>query len=854
MYPKVNLDRMEMPIRILLVGSDDRFRDRTATHLADENGSFRVKTVDSATEGYEEFSEGGVDCILAEYELEDSDGLDFLRTVREEDAAVPFILLTDRGSEAVASEAISEGVTDYMGKETSPEQLDLLARRVENYVSQYRATREAELTNRRLEELTESTTDCLWMFDRDWEELLFISGYEEVWERPTERIEDDPQDFLKGVHPDDRDYVERGMDRLSAGQPVELEYRIIKGDGSQGWVWAKGHPVTDDAGTVVRVVGFTRDITERKRRERHLEAISNNTFTFTGLMDPDGTVREANDTFLSFAGLERADVVGEYVWETALFRGNAHVRDRVREAVRTARSGGIFEDELTLTDRGDPVVLDLSVRPVRDDGGTVTTLVLEARDVTLQTERERELRASQRRFEAMFNDPNILVALLGQHGCVRDVNRTALEYVDADMAAIAGEKFWNTPWFAGNERAGERIREWMDRARSGEYVEFELDHTDAVGEPLIVEGIFRPVTDEDGRVTSFLISGRDVTDRKQRERELEVRTTAINEAPVGVLMTDPTEADNPIVYVNDAFTNLTGYSREEILGRNCRFLQGPETEDEPVERMRAAIDAEEPVTVELRNYRKDGTMFWNRVSIAPVYDADGRLINYIGFQADVTEPKQRQQQLQVIGRVLRHTLRNETNVIRSRAELIERRAEGETARDARRIVDKADRLMGLTEKERLITEVLAEKPQRRTVDLCAILRRTVATLRTRYPEGTIRLDCPDSLPVSATTHFARAIEEVLDNALSHSDTATPVAEVTVSREDGAVTVTVTDNGPPIPEMELNALLGSDQTDPLYHGSGLGLWLVNLITMQSGGSIYHEAHDPRGNEITMVLPD
>lgn len=107
------------------------------------------------------------------------------------------------------------------------------------------------------------------------------------------------------------------------------------------------------------------------------------------------------------------------------------------------------------------------------------------------------------------------------------------------------------------------------------------------------------------------------------------------------MVTDPTRDDNLITYVNDRFQQLTGYAEDEILGRNCRFLQGEDTDPEPVATMREAIDNQESVTVELQNYRKDGTEFWTRVSIAPVENDDGQVTNFVGFQQNITEWKQK---------------------------------------------------------------------------------------------------------------------------------------------------------------------------------------------------------------------
>lgn len=119
---------------------------------------------------------------------------------------------------------------------------------------------------------------------------------------------------------------------------------------------------------------------------------------------------------------------------------------------------------------------------------------------------------------------------------------------------------------------------------------------------------------------------------------------AMNAAPVGITIADANKSDIPLVYVSEEFTKLTGYSEEEVLGQNCRFLQGEGTREEPVAKMRAAIDSKESVTVVLRNYRADGSMFWNRVTITPITGKDGTITHFLGYQEDVSEMKLYQQE------------------------------------------------------------------------------------------------------------------------------------------------------------------------------------------------------------------
>ncbi|MFC7129995.1 bacterio-opsin activator domain-containing protein [Haloferax chudinovii] len=117
----------------------------------------------------------------------------------------------------------------------------------------------------------------------------------------------------------------------------------------------------------------------------------------------------------------------------------------------------------------------------------------------------------------------------------------------------------------------------------------------------------------------------------------DLKEQAIDEAPVGITIADCSLPDRPLVYVNEAFETTTGYSADAALGRNCRYLQGPNTDPERVAELRRAIEAEEAASVELLNYRADGETFWNRVDVAPLSGPDGEVTHYVGFQTDITQ-------------------------------------------------------------------------------------------------------------------------------------------------------------------------------------------------------------------------
>ena len=140
--------------------------------------------------------------------------------------------------------------------------------------------------------------------------------------------------------------------------------------------------------------------------------------------------------------------------------------------------------------------------------------------------------------------------------------------------------------------------------------------------------------------------------RNRVDKVLDLKDRALAAASEGIVISDARLPDNPLIYANAGFERLTGYPVEEVLGRNCRFLQGPETGRVALEGLRAALRECRECTVLLLNYRKDGTPFWNRLSITPVRDASGQVTHFIGVQTDVTVEKNAQDTLKKVNEEL----------------------------------------------------------------------------------------------------------------------------------------------------------------------------------------------------------
>lgn len=573
------------------------------------------------------------------------------------------------------------------------------------------------------------------------------------------------------------------------------------------------------------------------------------------VLDTEGTIVRANERAEEILGLTASEIAGRTYdapeWQSFDLNGDPIPSDELPFA-RVMETGTPVYDYVHGIERptGERVWLSINTAPLYDEEGEIEYLVAAIDDITERLTQKQELERLLDLFEKAQD--------IAQVGAWEYDLQQDRGYWTDEVAQIHGLSSTIDPnpelsiqYYHPDDQP--TIAAAFERAvEHGESYDLELRLIDEDGDLRWVRTRGEPQY-EDGRRVRIRGTIQDISDRKIRELELERMTHAVDEAPIGITLTDPSQEDNPIIYVNEGFVELTGYSREVALGRNCRFLQGANTDEETVATIRQAIESTESVSVEIRNYRADGAEFWNHLRIAPVLDTDGSVRNYIGFQQDVTDRVERQRELAKLDRFLRHNVRNNVTLVKGMAGLIQQEGEPPVTGYAQTIERAAMKLIRNAENQKQITEVLQNEPVIRSIDLTQILESVIAKLHDQYPAAQISLSSPDSVTVQGTTQLDMAFTELLQNALDHNDNPTPTTRIDVSVANGMVTVSIVDNGPGMPEMEVDILTEGEEETEIYHSQGLGLWLVHLIVRRSGGKITIQTDASKGTEVSITIP-
>lgn len=380
---------------------------------------------------------------------------------------------------------------------------------------------------------------------------------------------------------------------------------------------------------------LVENIQKKTSMEQRLAAIVDNTLEGMITANERGEIEEFNIACEKMFGWTREEIIGKNL-NTLMTGEHKQAHDGY---IRNYLSGGgaklIGQPREFEVVKKDGTKFFVEVSLAEFFAGEKRYFTGIVRDLTDRKTQERELRA-------VIDAMPALVSFLDTDMVYSFVNKTYRDYWKKGSDEIVGMSIDD---LVGTD-AADTIRPYLKKALEGETVGYEKTLVLPTGERHF-HANYIPRYDAMGNITGVLAVVHDITERKQKELDLQkykeqtqLLVQAIESCQVGISLADPHSENMPLTFVNKAFEDITGYSREEVLGQNCRFLQGPKTTADSVEGMRDAIAERRSINMELLNYRKNGTTFWNNINLSPVYGEDGALKAYVGTQNDITALKE----------------------------------------------------------------------------------------------------------------------------------------------------------------------------------------------------------------------
>lgn len=345
-------------------------------------------------------------------------------------------------------------------------------------------------------------------------------------------------------------------------------------------------------------------------------------------------------------GYESEAVIGKFDFDIFPVE-NAIQLTQLKQQVLNTKVG--LRQEVTTNINEDMQCYDLTIDPLWDLEGNIIGITGAALDITDRKKAELELQESQRFIQRITDAiPDILYIYDLMESCNIYVNREIIKILGytPEQTLEKGSNFLSELIHPDDYISLAKHYQKIATAKEGEILEFEYRIKDVQGNwhwLVSRDTIFARTSD--GKPKQILGAATDITERKKVEEKLRLSERAIAYSSNGIVIVDAQQPDNPIVFVNPAFEKVTGYSAEEAIGKNGRFLQGKDHDQPELQQIKIALKQQKNCNVVLKNYRKDGSLFWNELNISPIYDQGGNLTHYLGIQNDITENKLAEERL-----------------------------------------------------------------------------------------------------------------------------------------------------------------------------------------------------------------
>jgi PAS domain S-box-containing protein len=650
------------------------------------------------------------------------------------------------------------------------------------------------------------------------------------------------------------------------------------------------NPLTDEvsARTVLRIFASRAAAELERIRATTLLAESERRFQeifrkapeyMTLVRTRDETLLDVNETFERATGYLHDEAVGRTSNELGLWAEQGQ-RDSAFRVL--ARDGRVNDIDFVLRRRDGALRDNLLAAVTLDISGERCYLFI-ASDITARRTAENALRESEARLRLVSEGLPAMICYIDTDHRYRYANRRYREFYAGSDVSIDGktveEVLGADSWQAAREN--------LLRALSGEtinYVANRRRRTDGSARDLDISMF--PHRDDTGRVLGIYSLILDVSGRRRAEAALRLRERALEASSNSITISQPTPEGQKIVYVNPAFERITGYAAAEVIGQNPRVLQSDDLDQSEIEKLRIAIRETQEATALLRSYRKDGTLFWNSLHIAPVRDETGRVTHFINVGTDVSELVRAQQELEALNAQLErrvaertaelaatvrelesfsytvsHDLRAPLRAIHAFAHLL-----GEANR--KNLSAEGHRLLGRIEANAMHMAALIDglldlarfsrKPLVKTrFQPVQIVRELLQDLQGEIEQRRVEIVIGEMETCLADPLLLRQVyANLVGNALKYSaDRKQPRIEIG-SRTEGAETVYyVRDNGVGFDPRYASKLFGVFErlhSTKEFPGVGVGLATVRRIIERHGGRVWAASEPDKGATFFFTL--
>ncbi|MCC5976587.1 MAG: PAS domain S-box protein [Salinarimonas sp.] len=483
-----------------------------------------------------------------------------------------------------------------------------------------------------------------WEYDLERGMLSWSPRVFDIYGVPHRDRAPDFEGYVALVHPEDQaDMLATYAHFIDMNAPqIEFQHRIIRADGSVAHIRGVGSRHRVEGREIV--IGFAQDITrfveaeEQLREAAHLQRVA-------GYMARLGSWRvDLNPVRITWSP-ETAEIHEEPLdksptLEEAMGYYAPEHRERIAASFHACAESGRAFDEVhqIITARGNRIWVRAIGEAVRNDEGEIVAVQGAFQDVSEQIAARDATQDLSRRLRETLESISDAFFLLDNDWRFAFLNSQAEALLRRRREELLGKVVWEE----FPEAVGGIFKEEYERALSeGRAVRFQEFYA-----PLEAWFEINAFPTPEGLAVYF----RDVTRERARDEHLRLLDAAVSRQNDILLITEAEPIDGPdgpkIVYVNDAFERRTGYSREEVIGKTPRFLQGPKTQRSELDRIRRALEKWQPVRAELINYTKSGEEFWLELDIVPIADETGWFTHWVSIERDITERKQAQQALQ----------------------------------------------------------------------------------------------------------------------------------------------------------------------------------------------------------------